>query len=163
STPVLRKIAVMEVLETIAGTVWIAAILYVFVTEALQVGEEWWGFINGTFFLGLIVGSVYCIQYSIVVVKNILELIFLSSLFSFIVTILFGITSIPIIALLISLVIGISEQVRTIPLQTIIQTSVPKKELPTVYTSLGAVSTGVFGVASLVMGILADLVGVRSV
>ncbi|HLR79776.1 MAG TPA: MFS transporter [Bacillota bacterium] len=163
STPVLRKIAVMEVLETIAGTVWIAAILYVFVNEALQVGEEWWGFINGTFFLGLIVGSIYCIKYSIVVEKNLSKLIFISSLFSFIVTILFGITSIPIIALLISLVIGISEQVRTIPLQTIIQTSVPKKELPTVYTSLGAVSTGVFGVASLVMGILADLVGVRSV
>src|SRR5690625_7328935 len=36
STPILRKIAVMEILETIAGTVWIAAILYVFVNEALQ-------------------------------------------------------------------------------------------------------------------------------
>lgn len=48
-------------------------------------------------------------------------------------------------------------------MQTIIQTSIPKKKLTTVYTSLGALSTGVFGVASLVMGILADLVGVRSV
>src|SRR5699024_7827389 len=118
STPVLRKIAVMEVSETIAGTVWIAAILYVFVNEALQVGEEWWAFINGTFSLGLIVGSIYCIKYSIVVEKNLSKLIFISSLFSLIVTILFGITSIPIIAPLISLVIGISEQVRTIPLQT---------------------------------------------
>ncbi|MEI3613178.1 MFS transporter [Pseudogracilibacillus sp. SO30301A] len=163
STPVLRNIAVIEILETIAGTVWIAAILYVFVNETLQVGEEWWGFINGSFFLGLIVGSIYCIKYSTVVEKYLSKLILISSLFSFVVTILFGVTSVPIIALLLSLGIGISEQIRAIPLQTIIQTSISKKKLTTVYTSLGAVSTGVFGVASLVMGILADLVGVRSV
>src|SRR5699024_7172867 len=34
-TPVLRKIAMIDMLETVAGTVWIAAILYVFVNEAL--------------------------------------------------------------------------------------------------------------------------------
>src|SRR5690625_6688520 len=70
STPILRKIAVMEILETIAGTVWIAAILYVFVNEALQVGEAWWGFINGSFFLGLIVASIYCIKYYTLVEEN---------------------------------------------------------------------------------------------
>src|SRR5690625_5054102 len=129
SIPVLRKIAVMEILETIAGTVWIAAILYVFVDEALQVGEEWWGFINGSFFLGLIIGSIYCIKYSNVVDKNLGNLIFMSCLFSFIVTILFGVTSVPIIAFMLSLGIGISEQLRAIPLQTVIQTSTPKKEI----------------------------------
>ena len=163
STPVLRKIAMMEILETIAETVWIAAILYVFVNEALQVGEEWWGFINGSFFLGLIVGSIYCMKYFTLVEKSLGKLIFISSLFSFIVTILFGVTSVPFIALLLSLGIGVSEQIRAIPLQTIIQSSIPKKNLSTVYTSLGAVSTGLFGVASLAMGILADLIGVRSV
>lgn len=162
-TPVLRKITLMEILETIAGTVWIAAILYVFVNEALQVGEEWWGFINGFFFLGLIVGSIFCVRYSTLVEKKLSELIFISTLFSFIVTILFGITSIPITALLLSLGIGLFEQIRSIPLQTIIQTSIPKEKLPTIYTSLGAVSTSVFGIASLMMGILSDLFGVRSV
>lgn len=163
NTPVLRKIAWMEILETIAGTVWIAAILYVFVNEALQVGEEWWGLINGSFFLGLIIGSIICIRYAIMVERKLSELIFISSLFSLIVTILFGVTSIPILALFLSLAIGLFEQIRAIPLQTIIQTSVPKTKLSTVYTSLGAVATGVFGVSSLVMGIMADLFGVRSV
>src|SRR5690625_269905 len=163
STPVLRKIAVMEILETIAGTVWIAAILYVYVNEALHVGDEWWGFINGLFFLGLIVGSIFCVRYSTLVEKKLSELIFISTLFSFIVTILFGITSIPITALLLSLGIGLFEQIRSIPLQTIMQTSIPKEKLPTIYTSLGAVSTSVFGIASLMMGILSDLFGVRSV
>lgn len=163
STPILRKIAVMEILETVAGAVWIAAILYVFVNEALKVGEQWWGFINGSFFFGLIVGSIYCIKYSNVIEKKLSKLILISSLFSFVLTILFGVNSAPFIALLLSFGIGVSEQTRAIPLQTIIQTSVPKEKLTTVYTSLGAVSTGVFGVASVVMGMLADLVGVRSV
>src|SRR5699024_6637971 len=75
STPILRKIAIMEIFETIAGTVWIAAILYVFVNEALQVSEEWWGFINGSFFLGLIIGSIYCIKYAYLVERNLGKII----------------------------------------------------------------------------------------
>src|SRR5690625_7351531 len=116
----------MEILETIAGTVWISAICFLFVYEAIQVGEEWCGFINGFFFLGLIVGSIFCVRYSTLVEKKLSELIFISTLFSFIVTILFGITSIPITALLLSLGIGLFEQIRSIPLQTIIQTSIPR-------------------------------------
>lgn len=163
NTPVLRKIALMEILDSIAGTVWIAAILYVFVEEALQVGEKWWGFINGFFFLGLIVGSVFCIKYSMIVERQLSKFIFISSLLSCIATILFGVTSLPVLALILSLSIGLFEQIRTIPLQTIIQTSVVKNKLSTVYTSLGAISTSIFGVASLMMGIMADFFGIRSV
>lgn len=163
STPVLQKITLMEILETIADTVWIAAILYVFVSEALNVDQSWWGFINGSFFLGLITGSIYCIKYSSVVDKNLGKVIFIGSLICCLVTILFSITSSPIIALLLSLGIGLFGQIKSIPQQTVIQSSIPKSKLSTVYTSLGAVSTGVFGVASLAMGIIADILGVRSV
>ncbi|MFT9820008.1 hypothetical protein [Lysinibacillus sp. NPDC056185] len=38
-----------------------------------------------------------------------------------------------------------------------------KEQLSTVYTSLGAIGTGIFGVGSLVMGLLADLLGIRIV
>ncbi|WP_019413046.1 hypothetical protein [Paenisporosarcina sp. TG20] len=41
TTPVLKRIAWMDFFETIAGTVWIAAILYVFVSEALLTDEKW--------------------------------------------------------------------------------------------------------------------------
>src|SRR5699024_5190956 len=70
STPILRKIAIMEILETIEGTVWIAAILYVFVNEALQGSEEWWGFINVSFFLGIFIGSMHYIMYAYLVERN---------------------------------------------------------------------------------------------
>ncbi|MEY2355501.1 MFS transporter [Lysinibacillus capsici] len=163
NTPVLKRIAWIEFLETIAATVWIAAILYVFVKEALNVDEKWWGFINGANFLGLILGSAYCIKFSSFVEKKIGTFIFAGSMASSLFTILFSINSIPMISLLLSLCVGFFGQIKQIPQQTVIQTSVSKEQLSTVYTSLGAVGTGIFGVGSLVMGVLADLLGIRMV
>lgn len=162
-TPVLRKIVWIDFFETIAGTVWIAAILYVFVSDALHVDEKWWGYINGAFFLGLIIGSIYCVKYSSFIEEKLGSSIFVGSLASSIITLLFGINSIPIFALVLSLFVGLFGQVKNIPQQTVIQTSVSKEQLSTVYTSLGAVGTGIFGVASLLMGVLADLFGIRLV
>ncbi len=163
NTPVLRRIAWIEFLETIAATVWIAAILYVFVSDALNVDEKWWGFINGANFLGLILGSAYCIKFSSFVEKKIGTFIFVGSFSSFIFTILFSLNSIPLISLLLSLCVGLFGQIKKIPQQTVIQTSVSKEQLSTVYTSLGAIGTGIFGVGSLVMGVLADFLGIRMV
>ncbi|MFJ7737652.1 MFS transporter [Lysinibacillus sp. NPDC097287] len=163
NTPVLRKIAKVEFLETIAGTVWIAAILYVFVSEALHVDEKWWGFINGAFFLGLIVGSIYCIKYSAFVEKKIGVFIFGGSLAGFFVTLMFGLNSFPMIALLLSFLVGLFWQLKNIPQQTVIQTSVSTEKLSTVYTSLSAIGTAVFGIGSLIVGMIADFFGVRTV
>lgn len=163
NTPVLRKIAWIDCFETIAGTVWVAAILLVFVNDALHVGEKWWGFINGAFFLGLILGSVYCIRYSSFIEKKLGTFIFVGSSLSCLITILFSITNIPMIALLLSLCVGLFGQIKNIPQQSVIQTSVSKEQLSTVYTSLGAIGTGIFGIGSLVMGVIADLLGIRIV
>lgn len=163
NTPVLKRIAWIEFLDTIAATVWIAAILYVFVNDTLNVDEKWWGFINGANFLGLILGSAYCIKFSSVVEKKIGTYIFVGSFASFIFTIVFSINSIPMISLLLSFCVGLFGQIKQIPQQTVIQTSVSKEQLSTVYTSLGAIGTGIFGIGSLVMGVIADLVGIRMV
>jgi MFS transporter, DHA3 family, macrolide efflux protein len=163
NTPVLRRIAWIDFFETIAGTVWIAAILLVFVSDALLLDEIWWGFINGAFFLGLILGSIYCIKYSSFIEKKLGTFIFLGSFGGCLVSILFSLNSIPIVALLLSLCVGLFGQIKNIPQQTVIQTSVSKEQLATVYTSLGAIGTGIFGVGSLFMGLLADLLGIRIV
>lgn len=163
NTPVLKTIASMEIIETIASTVWIAAILYVFVSDALQVGESWWGYINGAFFIGLILGSLYCVKYASFIEKKLGSFIFIGSLVSCLITVLFSVNSMPSIALILSLGIGLFTQIKSVPLQTIIQTSVEKHRLATVYTSLGALGTGIFGIGSLLIGVLADLFGVRIV
>lgn len=162
-TPVLKRIAWMEVMETIAGTVWIAAILYVFVNEALLVDEKWWGFINGSFFLGLIGGGLFCLRYSNWIEKKISNFIFIGASFSSLITIIFGINSFSVLALVLSFLVGVFGQIKNIPQHLVIQKSVPKDSLPTVFTTLGAIGTGTFGISSLLMGILADALGVRSV
>lgn len=162
-TPVLKRIAWMEMLETIAGAVWIAAILYVFVSEALAVDEKWWGFINGSFFIGLIVGSLICLRFTEWVERNLSRFILTGAIFGSVATIWFGLNSMPLVALGLSVLVGIFSQLKNIPQQTVVQTSVPKEQLPTVFTTLGAIGMGTFGVSSLLMGILADLFGIRSV
>lgn len=161
--PVLKKIVWIELLETIAGTVWIAAILYVFVSDALHVDETWWGFINGAFFVGLIIGSIYCIRYAYLIENKLSLYIFIGSLASAGVTIIFSVNSFPIMALFLSLCVGFFGQIKSIPQQTVIQTSVAKEKLATVYTSLSAIATGIFGVSSLAMGVIADVIGIRVV
>ncbi|MBB5180966.1 MFS family permease [Planomicrobium koreense] len=163
STPVLKRLAWMDVLETIAGTVWIAATLYVFVSDALLVNEKWWGFINGSFFLGLIGGSLLCLRFAASIEKNLGTFIFAGAFLSSAVTLLFGMNNVPLLALALSFLVGIFGQLKNIPQQTVIQTSVPREALPTVFTTLGAIGTGTFGVASLLMGVLADAFGIRTV
>ncbi|MCH4827331.1 MFS transporter [Planococcus halocryophilus] len=163
TSPVLKRIVWMDVLETIAGTVWIAAILYVFVSDALFADEKWWGFINGTFFLGLIAGSLFCLRFSDWIEQKLSQFIFLGAISSSLVTIFFGLTSLPTLALFFSFLVGASSQIKNIPQQMVVQTSVPKAQLPTVFTTLGAIGTGTFGIASLLMGVLADAFGIRGV
>ncbi|MFP3322765.1 MFS transporter [Planococcus sp. SIMBA_160] len=162
-TPVLKRIAVMDILETIAGAVWIAAILYVFVSEALAADEQWWGFINGSFFIGLIIGSLICLRFTQWIENNLSRFILTGAIFSSAATVLFGLNSLPAMALFLSVLVGIFSQLKNIPQQTVVQTSVPKEQLPTVFTTLGAIGMGTFGMASLLMGILADLFGIRFV
>lgn len=159
----LKILVRIEFLETIASTVWIAAILYVYVEQALNEKEQWWGFINSSFFIGLVLGSIVCVKFSKFVEGNRYAFILTGACMSFVLTILFSIASIPVIALILSALIGLFGQLKNIPQQTLIQTSVPKEKLATVYTSIGTIATGTFGVSSLIMGLLSDYFGVRSV
>lgn len=161
--PFLKLQANIEFLEAIASTVWIAAIVYVFVEQALHEQEQWWGYINSAYFVGLVFGSILCVRFSRFVEKNRYAFILIGACLSCIITILFSVTSLPLMALVYSVLIGLFGQLKNIPQQTIIQTSVPKEKLATVYTSLNTIGTGTFGVSSLIMGFLADFFGVRSV
>ncbi|TWT00168.1 MFS transporter [Planomicrobium sp. CPCC 101079] len=163
TTPVLKRIAWMDVLETVAGTAWIAAILYVFVSDALMADEKWWGFINGSFFLGLIAGSLFCLWFSDWIDKRLSQFILIGAVSSSLATLFFGLNSFSALALILSFFVGVFSQIKNIPQQTVIQTSVSKDSLPTVFTTLGALGTGTFGLASLLMGMLADIFGIRSV
>jgi len=44
----IRALVIMDIIESLVGTVWIGAITLSFVKEVLGKGEEWWGYINAS-------------------------------------------------------------------------------------------------------------------
>jgi len=162
-TPVLKVAARMDLLESMAGAVWVAAILLVFVEEALQASSQWWGYLNGIFFIGMIIGSMICLKWTKFIERKKAMFISGGALLSAIFTLFFAVSITPLMALLCSLLIGLCGQLKNIPQQTMIQTSVSKEKLPTVYTSLNVIVTGVFGLSSLMMGMLSEWYGIRVV
>ncbi|WP_249928277.1 MFS transporter [Niallia circulans] len=53
----LRMVTLMDVIEGMAGSIWVGAITLVYVKEALNQGEQWWGFINASYYVGAILGG----------------------------------------------------------------------------------------------------------
>lgn len=56
--PTLRIVTMMDMIEGIAGTIWVGAITLVYVKEVLHQGEAWWGFINASYYIGAIAGGL---------------------------------------------------------------------------------------------------------
>lgn len=115
------------------------------------------------FFIGMIIGSMICLKWTKFIERKKAMFISGGALLSAIFTLCFAVSITPFMALLCSLLIGLCGQLKNIPQQTIIQTSISKEKLPTVYTSLNVIVTGVFGLSSFMMGMLSEWYGIRVV
>ena len=162
SSKQLRTISIMNILETLANAVWIAAILFVYVSEALNKGENWWGFINGTFFAGMLIAGLWIYRFSSIVERNLGKTILFSTLSLSFITILFGNTSIPWFALFLSFLFGIPQMARDVAETTIIQRNARAQVLAKVYSARGTMIYACFGISSLVMGWITEEFGVRT-
>lgn len=156
-TDSLRKLHIIFFLESIAGTVWIAAVLYVYVEEQLQMGEAWWGYINASFFVGLLLGGIIGMKKSDFVEKHMGAMIFSMGMMVSVSTLFFGLNTIPWLALVLSTIFGISEQLKGIAMQTALQKSIGVGHLPKIYSAQGAQIALTFGVASLAIGYITDV------
>lgn len=158
--PVLRMFHIMIFIEAIANVVWIAAILYIFVEEVLMKSEAWWGYLNASFFIGLITGGIVvskCTQWFERHMKKVLLITcFAISIFTF----LFGLTSVPVVALMLTVLSGLVEQIKSIIMVTIIQKKCPKESLSEVFSAQSALISITFGIGSLLYGFLAEAISV---
>jgi MFS family permease len=158
----LRTISFMNILETFANGVWIAAILFVYVSEALNKGESWWGFINGSFFAGMLFAGLLIYRFSHLIEKNLGKTILWSTFCLISITLLFGTTSSPWFALFVSFLFGLPQMARDVAETTIIQKSARVQLLAKVYSARGTLIFGAFGISSLVMGWITEEFGVRT-
>ncbi|MEK3782833.1 MFS transporter [Paenibacillus sp. FSL R5-0810] len=160
--PALWTIHVIYVLESIAGVVWIAAILYVYVSEVLHKEEAWWGYINASFFLGLMAGGWCGMKGSRWIDRHIGSLTVYSSFGISLMTFGFGMTSMPWMALMFSAGFGLFDQLKAVSLQTMLQRSVSLQLMPKVYAAQSSLISLVFGASTLLFGYVTDRFGVRA-
>lgn len=160
-TPIFRSIHVMIFIEAIANVVWVAAILYVFVNEVLNVTEAWWGYINTAFFLGLILGGVFCSRYSVKIEKNMRKTVLYSSFGVSIVTLLFGLNSVAWVALIMVAVSGFIDQMKGITINTYLQKEASIEDLARIYSAQYSMVSLVFGFSSLAFGGIAEYCSVQ--
>lgn len=160
-TPSLRTISIVEFFESIANVVWVAAIMYVYVDQVLKTNEQWWGYINASFFAGLMIGGYISLKYSYFVNSYTRKVIVIGAFLASLITLSLGLISTPWIALLFAFTFGLINQIKDVAQQTTIQTSVSHRVLPKVYSAKDAIITATFGVSSLILGNITDIYGVR--
>ncbi|GKV64584.1 MULTISPECIES: MFS transporter [unclassified Sporosarcina] len=159
--PLFRSLHVIIVFEAIANVVWIASILYIFVAEVLNQTEAWWGYINTAFFAGMIIGGIICSRYAARIESNLRQLLILFSFGISMVTLLFGLTAIPWISIIIVILNGVVQQVKSIVSETLLQKSATVEELPKIYAVQSAVISLLFGISSLGFGAVAEMMDIR--
>jgi len=161
--PTLRIVTTMDVIEGIAGSVWIGAITLVYVKEALHQEEQWWGFINSSYYVGTITGGLLILLIAKYIQKHLIISMGIGSLIFSIFTFIYGLTSSPILALLLCIAMGPAYQIRDVAQQTAFQMNIPSSQLTKVYASHSIILSSSTGISIALMGFIADYLGVRNV
>ena len=150
-------------LESISGTVWIAAVLYLYVDIMLQRGEQWWGFINASFFVGLVLASYAIFKLHGIFSKHRYKWLPFCMIVTSGVTVVFAWNKIALVALALSFVFGLFDQIKNVVLQTFLQESAPPEELGKIYAAQGALTTLLFGLSSVGVGLLHEVLSISMI
>ncbi|MFX3673590.1 MAG: MFS transporter [Paenisporosarcina sp.] len=153
----IRTILILDTLFSLAGAVWISAILYVYVDDVLGKSEAWWGYINAFYSGGFIVGGfLFAKLIKIPAYRMIVIGCFLTSLF----TIWFIYPFFVVIALIISLLLGVFAQFQLLAQLTVLQTQTDTEQLGLVFSVQTVLTTGAFGIATFFFGGIAEYFGI---
>lgn len=149
--------------EILANSIWLSSIILVFVTQILHQDEHYWGYINTTYSLGIILGGALIYRYAEKVSDKKCKSIILALLFAASMT-LIGLVSANVwIFLICSVGIGFFSQLKKIPETVLLQSAVAENQLVHLYAALEVISTLSFSLFTLVMSSLAQYFGVRVV
>jgi len=159
----LRLLTMMDVLEGLAGAIWMSAILLVYVKQGLGQGDEWWGYINASYMLGTIIGGMVVVAMAGWMEKRQYRLMLIGIIGCCLLTLSFGMFVYPFVALGISFLLGPFYQVQFVTKQTAVQQLTDPQKLGKVFSAKDTMDTIVFGLSVLLMGALAEWYGVSVV
>lgn len=156
----LRILHLLLVFGSIASPVWVSSILLPFIDQRLHVGTEWWGYINTSLLLGLFLAGILAYRHADFINKHNQNVLLLGGFMVFLMTFLFGMNKIPVVALLLIGIYGLFEELRMISIHTIIQSLVKEKRLAKVYAVQSSLMMMTFGLSTLMMGIVGERYGI---
>lgn len=149
--------------EILANSIWVSSIILVFVTQILHQDEHYWGYINTTYSLGIILGGALIYRYAEKVSDKKGKSIILALLFAASMTLIGLVSANAWIFLICSVGIGFFSQLKEIPETLLLQSAVAENQLVHLYAALEVISTLSFSLFTLVMSSLAQYFGVRIV
>lgn len=149
--------------EILANSIWVSSIILVFVTQILHQDEHYWGYINTTYSLGIILGGALIYRYAEKVSDKKCKSIILALLFAASMTLIGLVSANAWIFLICSVGIGFFSQLKEIPETVLLQSAVAENQLVHLYAALEVISTLSFSLFTLVMSSLAQYFGVRVV
>ncbi|MEI4802455.1 MFS transporter [Bacillus sp. NPDC077411] len=159
----LRFVTLMDVIEGIAGQIWVGAITLVYVKEILHKGEQWWGYINASYYIGTIVGGIITIYLAKKIQKNLVLSMAAGSFLFSVLTLLYGLSSMPLLSLILCIAMGPAYQIRDVAQQTAFQTNIDVSLLPKVYASRDVLLSTVSSISIFIVGVIAEYLGIRVV
>ncbi|TCS94805.1 MFS transporter [Hazenella coriacea] len=159
--PILKRLALMDVFEYLAGTVWAGAIVLAFVEKVLHQDESWWGWINGAYFAGTILGGLLIIHLSNQLEPHLFKALWIGSLSMAIFTLFFAWNTIPILSLILCVLMGPPYQAREIAERTLLQQHTSMEDMPKVFSAYSTLGYTLFGLGVLIAGWIADHVHVQ--
>ncbi|MFJ8070892.1 MFS transporter [Peribacillus sp. NPDC096447] len=161
-TPTIRTLISIDFITTLASSVWVAAVIYLYVEQNLQLGEEWWGYINTSYFVGMIFSGLIVIRFAKLLERHIGFFITVGLFLSSMLTLLFGTTSIPALALLLACLYGLPEQIREVIYTKLFQDHASEKTLAKIHAVWGAVINLTFAVSVLLLGYITETYSVKT-
>lgn len=160
--PTIRTLISIDFITTLASSVWVAAVIYIYVEQNLQLGEEWWGYINTSYFVGMIFSGLIVIRFAKLLEKHIGFFITFGLFLSALLILLFGTTSIPALALLLACLYGLPEQIRGVIYTKLFQDHATEKTLAKIHAVWGAVINLTFAGSVLLLGFITETYSVKT-
>lgn len=163
TTPIIRTITVIEGLEGLANVIWSSAFLLTFTHVVLQANKEWWGYINASYFIGAILGSLMVMVYSRTFQNKMGTLVTLGAAGMGILTLLFTFVPIAPVSVLLCILMGPCYQARDMGLSAIFIDNVDPVKRASISAAKNAVLSPWNAVTLILMSYMAELTNMTTV
>ncbi|MDA7026391.1 MFS transporter [Bacillus sp. CLL-7-23] len=159
----LKVLLVMDLIESWAGMIWTASVSLAYVSQVLHKEEAWWGYINGAYYLGTIIGGFIIFKVSDRLQKNLLFSMFLGAIAYGVFTVIYGLLSNPYLALIFVLLMGPAFVLRDLCQETFIQNRLDENMLADIMAARSTLIQLIYMLSIIGIGVITDVVGVRFV